>query len=274
MKRVSLIAMVVLFQVFLGFSCLWADTVSQTFSHKLSGNEASQSWEHKIDLPDNLSQQGFSFWKRTLTLSGKLEIEHEELTATYYYIKVHLAKSFWGSKGDAVVQLEAQKDAPPCNPIPTPTELTIPSNSEPTCPDFTWKGPGKYSAVSLYDVTSNQTVCERIIPGKNLFSMKEGRLSIDHHYKWGVKQSDECARYSPEAQAGFRLELHIVTCPTCHGMGWVTCTHCNGTGHIFQPGPNGQPIQVICGWCHGMGHVTCTDCNGTGRVKRPVIVVE
>lgn len=274
MKKCFVLVLGVLFFALLAPAAIWAEAVTQSFSHKLAGGAVSESWEHRIDLPDNLSQQGFSFFRRTLALDGKLEIEREELTATYYYLKVHLAKSFWGSKGNVKIQLEAAKDLPPCNPVSAPTDLKIPSNSEPVCPNFSWKGIGKYSAVTLYDVTANQTVWERIIPTASTFSMQEGRLAVDHHFKWAVKQSDECARYSPETQAGFRLEIQIVTCRPCMGRGWVNCTSCNGSGHIVTTGPNGQPIYTTCSWCAGTGHKRCTNCNGSGRVRAPVLVVE
>ncbi|MBF0501690.1 MAG: zinc finger-like domain-containing protein [Candidatus Riflebacteria bacterium] len=274
MKKLCVLALWLIAIVFLVPATAHADTISQAFSHNLSSNEPAQSWEHKIDLPDNLNQQGFSFFRRAVTLTGKLVVEREELTSTYYYIKVRLPKAFFGSKGNVSIQLEAAKELPPCNPVPPPTELSIPTNSNPLNPDFSWKGNGKYSAITLYDVTANNTVWERIIPGVDKYSMTEGRLDIDHHFKWAVRQSDECARYSPETQAGFRLELRMMMCQPCFGRGWIMCTSCNGTGHILVQGPNGQQSYRICSWCNGSGRRICTYCNGSGRVQTPVLIVE
>jgi len=255
-------------------SAAWAETVSQVFEHKLGMNQAAQSWEHRIDLPDAMAQQGKSFFRRTLSLSGKLVIEREELTATYYYIRVHLPKAFFGSKGAVTVQLEAVENLPPCAPVARPTGLALAKNSDPTAPTFAWNGLGKYAAISLYDVTDNMTVFERIVVGVRSCAMDEGRLAIGHHFKWAVCESDECARYSPEAQAGFRLELRTERCWTCNGYGWVRCNTCNGTGIIVTQGQNGQPVQTVCSWCHGTGRQTCTLCNGTGRLERPVAIPE
>lgn len=259
---------------FLVPAAAWAETVSQSFDHKLGMNQAGQSWDHRIDLPDSMQQQGMSFFRRKLALSGKLEIEREELTATYYFIRVRLAKAFLGSKGSVAVQLEAVTNLPPCAPVAQPTGLALARNSDPMCPSFTWKGLGKYAAISLYDTTSNSTVWERIVVNTLYGSMNEGRLAIGHHYKWAVCESDECARYSPETQAGFRLELRTERCLTCNGLGWVRCNTCMGSGIIVSQGPNGQPVQTVCSWCRGTGRQLCTFCNGTGRVERPVAIPE
>ncbi|HQG29074.1 MAG TPA: hypothetical protein PLY73_11040, partial [Candidatus Ozemobacteraceae bacterium] len=47
-----------------------AETLTQNFDHKLGMNQAAQSWEHRIDLPDAMAQNGMSFFRRSLTLSG------------------------------------------------------------------------------------------------------------------------------------------------------------------------------------------------------------
>ncbi|HOT28551.1 MAG TPA: hypothetical protein PLU72_10195 [Candidatus Ozemobacteraceae bacterium] len=251
-----------------------AETLTQNFDHKLGMNQAAQSWEHRIDLPDAMAQKGMSFFRRSLTLSGKLVIEREELTPTYYYVRVHLPKAVFGSKGTLNVRLEAVENMPPCAPVARPTGLALAKNSDPTAPTFTWSGLGKYAAVTLYDVTANKTVFERIVLNTRSCEMDEGRLPIDHHYKWAVCESDECARYSPEAQAGFRLELRTERCWTCNGYGWVRCNTCNGTGIIVVQGQNGQPIQTLCNWCRGTGRQTCNICLGSGRVERPIAIPE
>ena len=274
MRNISLFFLGCFFLAFLAPQGLSAETLTQNFDHKLGMNAPSQSWEHRIELPDNLNQQGFSFFRRTLTLTGKMVIEAEELTSTYYFVKVRLGKTFFGSKGTLAVSLEAAKDLPPCTPLSAPTELKIARNSDPGAPTFTWKGLGKYTAISLFDVTSNQTIWERIIPAALIAHMDAGAMHVNHHYKWAVKQSDDCAKYSPEAQAGFRLELRIELCMSCNGSGYTRCSTCYGTGQIVSQGPNGTPVYSICSWCRGSGRVICTICNGSGRVKRVIIIPE
>ncbi|MFZ2957735.1 MAG: hypothetical protein WA705_12680 [Candidatus Ozemobacteraceae bacterium] len=274
MRTYSLFFLCCLMLAFLAPQGLFADTLVQNFEHKLGMNAPSQSWEHRIDLPDNLNQLGFSFFRRTLTLSGKMVIEAEELTSTYYYVKVRLGKTFFGSKGSIAISLEAAKDLPPCNPLAAPTELKISQKSDPMAPTFTWKGEGKYTAISLFDSTINETVWERIVPAALSASVDGCGLHINHHYKWAVKQSDICAKYSPEAQAGFRLELRVERCMPCNGLGYTRCNSCNGSGQIVSQGPNGTPVVSICSWCHGSGRQMCTFCNGTGRVERPIIITE
>jgi len=251
-----------------------AETLTQTFEHKLGMNAPAQSWEHRIDLPENLMSQGLLFVRRTLSLSGKLEIEREELKGNSYYVRVWLPKTFWGTKGALTVNLEALNQAPCTTPPAAPTELKIARNSDPMAPTFTWKGLGKFSAVTLYDVNTNQTVWERIAVNA-LQSEVSGSLKIGHHYKWAVMQSDECAKYSTETQAGFRLETRWETCITCRGTGWVTCNACHGAGGTYSGGANGQPpVYHPCSFCHGTGRERCNICLGSGRVERPIIIVE
>lgn len=252
----------------------WAETVSQTFEHKLGMNAPAQSWEHRIELTEGQMNDGLFFVRRALTLTGKLEIESEELKGNYYYVKVWLPKTFWGTKGALTVNIEALDQTPSMNPPAAPTDLKISGKSDPMAPTFTWKGLGKCSAVTLYDVTTNQTVWERIAVNA-LQAEVSGSLKIGHHYKWAVKQSDENAKYSLETQAGFRLETRWETCMTCRGSGWVTCSSCHGAGGTYSGGANGQPpVYHPCSFCHGSGRQRCNICLGHGQVERPIIIVE
>lgn len=245
----------------------WAETISQSFDHKLGMNQAAQSWEHRIDLPDAMARKGMSFFRRSLLVSRKLVIEREELTATSYYVRVRLPKALFGSKGTLDVRLEAVGNVPNCPPVACPTGLAFAKDSNPTAPTFTWSGLGKYAAVSLYDVTANKTVFERIVLDSRTCPMDEEPLPIGHHYRWAVRESDECARYSPEAHAAFRLELPTENCVTCRGKGTLPCNVCDGTGKGHQ---NGEE----CGMCCGTGRTGCPYCGGTGHSGKPVAIPE
>jgi hypothetical protein len=72
-------------------------------------------------------------------------------------------------------------------------------------PIFTWKTNCRYAAVTLLDVTSQQTVWERVATKAGYIGFDEGYLKKDHHYRWAVKVSDVNGRYSGETLAGFKI---------------------------------------------------------------------
>ncbi|MBF0500668.1 MAG: hypothetical protein HQM09_11090 [Candidatus Riflebacteria bacterium] len=184
----------------------WADTLTQSFEHELLVNAPPQSWEHRIDIPEALAQKGHVFIRRALAIEGMLVIEREELTRTYYYIKVRLPK-FQSDymMGRVKVDLETSTQLPPAAVFPPPANLEIFKYTPALRPALTWKGDEKYSATTLYDVDSGATVMERVVVNMKSVAVDEGWLQ-KHHYRWAVKQGDETGRYSKEAQIAFRIE--------------------------------------------------------------------
>ncbi len=184
-------------------------TIEKEFFHQLKVGEPSQSWEHRIDIPENLLYNGWAFIARELDLrEGKLVIEHEEFTPTYYYVKVRLAKPHVSvpMAGKIKISLVAT-DNPGCSLAPNPpTELKLSEVGASLKPIFTWKTDCRYAAVALYDVTEQQTVWERISTTQGYKAFDEGFLKKGHHYRWAVKVSKKYAVYSPEAQAAFRID--------------------------------------------------------------------
>ncbi len=250
-----------------------ADVVKEKFAHKLGIGQEAQSFEHRIDLPENLAAQGHVFTKRALALTDKLVIEREEFAKTYYYVKVRLPKAqLLIAKGTLEVTLETATTAAPA-PVVSPCDALKVSGA-PVTPTFSWAGLGKYTAITLLEKGSAQTVWERLIVGAKNAKMDEGKLRVGKHYQWAVKQSDECACYSPAAQGAFRLDTQWERCWHCNGQGSSLCHSCNGSGHIVSQGPNGQPVYQVCYTCHGTGRERCTFCNGTGRIEVAVIVPE
>lgn len=250
-----------------------AETITQTFEHQLGIGESAKSFEHRIDLPEPLAMKGQIFVGRQLELSGKMVIEREELKGTYYYVKVRLPKAtLWVAKGSLKVTLEtgAQPPATPVLESCTGLKVTGPGLT----PRLSWNGAGKYTAVTLLDRGSGKTVWERVILGKTVADLDEGGLSVGRRYFFGARQSDETARYSPEAKVAFRVDVKVERCRSCYGTGWETCRSCNGSGHFVSQGPNGQPIYTVCSFCHGTGRQPCTWCNGTGKIETPIIVPE
>lgn len=183
-----------------------AETLKQQFDHQLLVNTPAQSWEHRIDLPEANAQKGLVFTKRNLQLLGRLVIEREEFTPTYYYVKVRLPKHFQEpARGFLNVELEiGNKPVAPVVTVP-PTNLSIMDGCAARKPALLWKGEGKYTAITVYDVDAGKTVWERVIVGFKGAEYDEGYLDL-HHFKWAVKQSDESGRYTGETQAGFRIE--------------------------------------------------------------------
>ena len=184
-----------------------AATVSQTFDHQLLVNQPPQSWEHRIDLPDAQAFAGEIFVKRDLAIDGRLVIEREILTPTYYYVKVRLPKHpSEPMRGILKVTLDTAKNAPVTPVLAPVTDLKLITDAAPVLrPVFAWKGDGRFAAVTLYDLDLNQTVMERVQVNHKAIQFTEGWLQ-HHHYRWAVKQSDETGRYSKEVQAGFRIE--------------------------------------------------------------------
>ncbi len=200
--------------MFFAFVLLFASSASavefyeKEFFHQLPVGTPAQSWEHKIDLTDEMMYKDQNFVARELDLrEGKLVVEHEELTSMYYYIKVRLPKHVdMPMAGKIKIKLTVA-DNPSC-PFPpaAPTGLALSEVGATLKPIFTWKTEEKYAAITLYDVTEQKTVWERISTTQGYKAFDDGFLKKDHHYKWAVKVSNKFAAYSKEAMAGFRIE--------------------------------------------------------------------
>ncbi|OGK11751.1 MAG: hypothetical protein A2W80_11635 [Candidatus Riflebacteria bacterium GWC2_50_8] len=251
---------------------LSAQELNKNFAHSLGVGNSAQSYEHRIDLPENWAAEGKSFIGRALTLDGKLVVEREELTKTYYYVKVRLPKAtLWFAKGSIDITLKAGAAATAVPVLAAPAGLMVSGESY---PHFGWAGAGNYSAISLLDRSNGKTLWERVILNDHACVMDEGSVKVGGKYTWAVKQSDETARYSFEAQANFRVGTKQVNCSHCYGHGYLTCRSCNGSGHIVSNGPNNTPVYKICYTCNGTGRERCTFCNGTGHVTVPSIIPE
>jgi hypothetical protein len=205
-KMCAKVLMVVGLMCVLATSSAFAETLTREFTHQLLVNTPPQSWEHRIDLPDQAAFQGQVFQKRNLKLLGRLVIEAEELTPTYYYVKVRLPKHVAEpAKGIITIALEIGAPLAAAPVLGAPTQLEIMKGSASRKPIFTWKADGRFSAITVLDVTTGKTVWERIIVGYKGAEYDEGYLPIGHQYKWAVKQANEFGKYGTEAQAGFRI---------------------------------------------------------------------
>jgi hypothetical protein len=183
-----------------------AETITQTFFHQLKVNTPAQSWEHRIDLPESAAMKGQFFVARRLDLRmGKLVIERELFTPTFYYVKVRLPKHFSEPKaGSLKVDLDIDHK-PNLTPAPAhPEALALSDVGAARKPVFTWKSPARYAAVTLYDLDTNQTVWERVSTWPGSVAFDEGFLPL-HRYRWAVKVSGENGRWSKEVQAGFKI---------------------------------------------------------------------
>lgn len=261
----------VVFALFFCLSPLAAQELQQTFSHSIKVGSPAASFEHRIDLPEKWAAEGKFFIGRALTLDGKMVIEREELTRTFYYVKVRLPKAtLWFAKGSIDITLKAG-DALTSPATSAPTSLKASGDSYPR---FSWAGTGSYSAISLLDRSSGKTLWERVILDNHACEMDEGSVKVGGRYSWAVKQSDETARYSSEAQAQFRVDTRQERCRQCFGAGYVTCKSCNGSGHIVTNGPNNTPVTKVCYTCNGTGRERCQFCLGQGHVTVPIIIQE
>lgn len=261
-----------LFSIALCSNQAFAFELQQNFAHSLSIGNSAKSFEHRIDLPENWSANGNFFVGRTLQLDGKLVVEREELTKTYYYVKVRLPKAtLWFAKGSIDITLKAEKTDSSVGALDAPINLKV---SGELYPYFSWSGVGEYSAISVMDRSNGKTLWERVILNDHASVMDEGSVRVGGKYTWAVKQSGEAARYSNEAQANFRVGTKQERCRQCFGQGYVRCRTCNGSGQIVTNGPNNTPVQKICYTCHGTGRDRCQFCNGMGHTTVPVIIPE
>jgi hypothetical protein len=185
---------------------LAADEVVEKYDHQLLVNSQPQDWEHRIDLPESMMAKGMIFTRRKLALLGKLVIVKEEFAATYYYVKVRLPKHFSEpARGMLTVTLQLGEKPVDAALLPAPTELKLMEGGASRKPIFIWKADGRFAALTLYDVTLDRTIWERVVLNYKGKEYDEGFLPIGHHFKWAVKQSDETGRWSKETMAGFRI---------------------------------------------------------------------
>ena len=205
MLRNRLLA-VLLFGLLLISSSAFAETITKTFSHKLLVGQPSQTWEHRIDLPDSAMINEKRFIARDLDIRmGKLVIVKEEFTPNYYYIKVKLAKhTEIFMKGFITIKLEIG-DKPLVANTDAPTNLRLSSVAATLKPGFKWTTKNRYAAISLYDLDTQKTVWERISVNTGIKIFDEPFFLEQHRYIWSVKVSDKSGRYSKPVEASFKI---------------------------------------------------------------------
>ncbi len=206
MRRILPVVLGLFVFVLLTAAVARAETITQEFKHNLLVNQPAQSWEHRIDIPEDCQAHGMIFVKRNLFLMGKLVIEREEFTPAYYYVKVSMPKHP-GEPVAGVLKVTIDLDKKPCaDPIVAPaTDLKLMDGCASRYPIFTWKGNNNYAAITLYDADTNQTIWERVICKHSGAGYDEITPLPLHHYKWAVKLSDATGRWSKETQAAFKI---------------------------------------------------------------------
>ncbi len=184
-----------------------AETLEKNFFHQLKVGEQPQSFEHRIDLPEAAAMKGQVFTGRGLDLRmGKLVIEREMLTPTFYFVKVRLPKHVEvPMAGNLKIQLEIG-DVLSSKTPDAPVQLALSSAGATLKPIFTWKTTCRYAAITLFDLTEQKTVWERVSTTCGYIGFDEGYLKKDHRYRWAVKVSDANGRFSTETVAGFKIE--------------------------------------------------------------------
>lgn len=234
MKSLRLLVPVLVLLQVLSVSA-FAEVIEQTYEHKLGMSQGATSWEHRIDLPENLAAQGYVFHKRSFALSGRLVVEAEELTRTYYYLKVRLPKyQLFPMSGAITVSVESTLTPVSPTTLAAPTKLYMTNPAE--APGFGWEGPGRFTNITLLDRSSGKTIWERVLVGAKRCHLDEDRLYYHGRYIWAVRQSDETAAWGPSSEFRFRIEPRVVICPKCHGVNTQPpCPECHGTGHVTVP---------------------------------------
>jgi len=234
MKTLRMMALILVLLQVLTLSAT-ADVIEQTYEHKLGMSQGATSWEHRIDLPENLAAQGYVFHKRSFTLSGRMVVENEELTKTYYYVKVRLPKAqLLPMKGAITVSVESTQTPAQATILPAPTNLNMTYPAE--APGFIWESQGKFTNITLLDRATGKTIWERVLVGVKHCHLDEDRLYLYRRYIWAVRQSDETAAWGPSSEFRFRTATKVEICPTCHGVSsQPICPTCQGTGQVTVP---------------------------------------
>ncbi len=245
-----------------------AETLQKQFPHKLASAYpvVTKIFEDRVDLPDAWAKQGWRFLKRAIKPSGKLVIEREELTATYYYVRVKMFSDVMDITGQVDVTLEGG----PALALPAaPEPCTSLSAKAPALrPFFSWSGSNAFTLVSLMEKSTGSTIWERLVLNASKAHVDEGALKVGSHYLWAVKHGDEFGRYSAQTVGAFRIEGRIVDCTYCKGKGKVTCPTCDGQGSWAVPSnPPGSWEHKICMDCNGSGEVKCRPCRGSGKTE-------
>ena len=185
------------------------ETFEYEFFHQLKVGEPSQSWEHRIDLPDDYKHHGWVFDTRDYDLlEGKLVIECEKFTPMYCYVKVRLAKPHPSvpMAGKIKIRLVATNNPTYLFSPEAPTELKLSEVGAALKPIFTWNTECRYAAITLFDLTEQKTIWERFSTTQGFKGFDEGFLTKGHRYVWAVKAGDRYGLYSKEARAAFRID--------------------------------------------------------------------
>jgi len=184
-----------------------AETLTKTFFHQLLVSDVAKSWEHRIDLPESSGVAGQYFVKRKLSvLMGKLVIEAEEFTPTYYYVKVRLPKMVGQPMaGEITIDLEIGEGT--CSPaVDAPSKLKLFEHAAALKPLFTWVTKERYAMVTLYDLDENKTIWERVSTTGGYIGYDEGFIK-KHHFLWAVRVGNEFGKWSSEVQAKFHIAV-------------------------------------------------------------------
>jgi len=111
----------------LSFTSFAATTqITEKFSHKVGPFESSKDFDHVVNMPFNLLNQGYVFISRSIVPRGDASVRNEGLTANSYSFTMHISKSLMESaKGEVIVTLFAEKGGNPGyvnnpNPYPAP----------------------------------------------------------------------------------------------------------------------------------------------------------
>lgn len=188
--------------LFSGLPLFSAQEISHTYTHSLESGAVSQSFEHLIKLPEELSAQRYSFTDRSLSLTGDLVIVEEKLLPNSYYIKVRLVtSSLRDVQGTIKICLKHDAKANLYSTPKIPQKLSVIPAS---FPRFYWIGDSTATAVELTDMTSNQVIWQRIILGKNACQMDETGINPEHRYVVCARSINSNGRKSVAAYCTFQ----------------------------------------------------------------------
>lgn len=183
-----------------------AEVIEKTFFHQLKIGDEPQNFRHVIPLPEAEMMSGRVFSERDLSLMmGDLAIVREELTPMYYFIEVRLTKhKKLPAAGQVTVELKTGKGISSQVSKP-PQNLSIAEISAALKPIFTWEAEDRYAVVSLYDLTKDELIWERISPTSGFIAYDEGFLDNGHEYEWSVRVGKSNGNFSEPKLARFEI---------------------------------------------------------------------
>jgi hypothetical protein len=262
-----------------------AKTIETSFSHKTTlFKPGPRTWEHKIDIPQDLLKKGEVFTTRTLKLNKKLVIISEELKPTYYYIKVGIPQKKPGKGTIKIILTTGKNNA--ASAINAPDKVQLSDRLPLT---LSWIGKGQYHSLVILNSTTGKEVWERTIlsSGKAILesSTNQERAKIRKQINEALARKDtkkaleltnklselkETPQDKPTGFAKFQFEIKNKAIKAQQNYIWAIRSS-DKSGKYSKEARGSfatKATEEDCLFCKGKGEYTCLECKGKGEVAK------